>query len=218
MKLLLTYTFDSAWNKFIDIMPKYLNSHFHDIMAYCCGFVAFILVMTFKNGIKNYNRKCVEKKYSYDLYRRNPVKIEPIMNYRIRNLIIPIIGAIISVWFWGIVANLSDRIEVKEVWFFIAPLVPIAVYTMYEFLESGIVGWLLLLLITVLVFKGNYDYCCEFEEHHKICYAVRLLFVVFGILGFILQILPSWHDFKKLMRERRANKKAVRNNPDGSEN
>lgn len=203
----LGYSFDSAWETFLRIFPKYMNSHYYDFMAYCCGFAGLLFALLIKRRIKGVTRGCIEKKYSCDLLRREDVEIKPMIYYRLMNLFIPILAALVSVACFELVAFLSDRIKMQTVWVWIIPFIPIAIYTLYEFFESGILGWAVAILILVIILKRNYDYCCEFEDHHKACYAVRVIFVVFGILGIVKQFLPPYAMIKQMLKKKRKAKK-----------
>lgn len=204
------YSFDSAWEKFLQILPKYMNSHYYDIMAYCCGLAGFVVAMLLKQRIKGLHERGIREKYGYDLKNPDPKNLKPLFIYRIRNLIIPVLAAIVAECCFEVVAFLSDRIQVHTVWMWIIPFIPIAIYTIYEFFESGLLGWVAALFTIALVFRKNYDYCCEFEDHHKACYAVRVIFVVFGILGILLQLLPSMRTNRVIARKKRALRKESR--------
>lgn len=197
------YSFDSAWETFLRILPKYMNSHFYDIMAYCCGFAGFVVALLLRKRIKKFNRNCIEKKFSCDLLRRDPIEVKPLIIYRICNLFIPALAAIISIACFEVVAYLSTRIKIDTVWVWIIPFMPIAVYTLYEFWESGILGWLLSMVIILIIEKQNYDYCCEFEDHHKACYAIRVIVVTFGIIGLVKQFIPSVKDCIKFIKQKK---------------
>lgn len=197
------YSFDEAWDKFLVILPKFAKSHYYDIMTYSCGFIAFMILLIFRPTIKVYNRSHIFKKYGYDLFHRENPDFKPIMIYRLRNLIIPILAGIISMAGYATVAKYSDKIRLGSYWFFAAGLIPVAIYTIYEFLQSNIFGWIFTFGTIYIISKLNTQYCIEFEDHHKACYAVKYTMVVFGIIGIVKQFAPPLKDIITFFKNKR---------------
>lgn len=199
----VSYSFDTAWSKFLDVMPKFADSHYFDIMTYCCGFIAFMILLIFRPTIKKINRNHIMKKYGYDLFHRENPQLKPIMIYRLWNLFIPIIAGLISMTGYAMISGLSVRIHIKSYWFYVAFLIPVAIYTIYEFLQSGILGWIFTFLSIAFISANNIKYCIEFEDHHKACYAIRYTMVFFGIVGLVKQFAPPLNDLWTIIKNKR---------------
>ena len=205
------YSFDTAWDTFLRILPKYMNSHYFDIMTYSCGVIAFIFMMLFRRRIKSFSARVVYKKYDYDIYHRDNPNFKALIIYRIINLIIPVCAGIISMMGYSMISSMSDRIKIHSYWFYVAPLVPVGIYTIFEFFESGILGSIVALYVMSRISYYNTLFCEENEDHHKACYAVRLIIVTFGIIGLIKQFSPPLKSLWSAYKIRKKEKKSLPN-------
>lgn len=195
--------FDENWLKFLELIPKFANSHYHDIITYACGLTSFLILLVFRPTIKQCNRNHIMSKYNYDLFHRENPQLRPIMIYRLCNLVIPMFAGAISMTCYSLVARYSFRISMHSYWFYVAGLIPIAIYTIYEFLQSNVFGWIFTFGTIYIISKLNTQYCMEFEDHHKACYAVKYTMVVFGIIGIVKQFAPPLKDIITFFKNKR---------------
>lgn len=183
--------FDTLWEGFWRIVPKYANSHIYDIMSYVSGTVAMLITLMFKNSIKAANRKKVFTKFGYDVYDRPMLNKHAGMSYRRRNMLIALLAFIIGCLCFMLVAKLSYRIRVSTYWLPMAGLTAIAEYTFMEQFLNGWYGRLIELLIINAVSIINSYYCMNNEDHHKACLAIRTVVIVFGLAGLMGQFFFS---------------------------
>ena len=202
----ITFSLDKLWDHFIRVLPTYTDSHYNDIMVYAGGIASLLIMLLFKDRIKKFNKDMVQHKFSYNLSERKPVILKPIMVYRWCNLLIALFASLLSLFWFTFVACLSERISSHSEWIIIAPLVPIAIYTLFEMWKSGILGFVISMIVMLFIERYNYFYCIRFASHHKACYAVRLVMKVFGVMGIVFQILPPYKDVLNLIKEKRSGK------------
>lgn len=174
-------------------LPSYAYSHIYDIVVYEVGVLAAVLVCFFKDFIKKGNQKAVYKKTGIDIKaKRDPSEEadksvrKAVMSYRRRNMIVLVIAGLLSEALFQIFAMYSKRVNPVKSWSCIAFLVPVAVYFFVEVMSSW-VGRLLGIVSIIAVFQANKYYCLLTENHHKTCYAIKALMVLYGIAGIIVQ-------------------------------
>ncbi len=169
--------FDGKWAAFWAMVPKYANSHKYDMLVYACGTVALIVTFLYKNVVKKWNKGIMLKRFA-DESTDTAVKF-----YRRRNLIVALCAAMLSGLFFGIVSLLSYELRLDTFWTVIVPLVPIAEYSVIEMLRKDSAHRLLCIAILLAVVEINYIYCMVQESHHKACYAIKILMLVYGLFG-----------------------------------
>lgn len=172
---------DNMWSYFWYRVPQYMNSHMYDVMVYLCGTFALVLTLILKKYIKRYNRKLVIKRFGEECTEASD------KFYRRRNLWVALIAACLSLGLFGIVAYGSYILRLNTIWTLISPFVPIAEYTVWEMLKKGNTGRLIFAAIVLVAIEVNYLYCMANETHHKACYVIRYLMLVFGIIGVLDQ-------------------------------
>jgi uncharacterized membrane protein len=174
-------------------VPSYAYSHIYDVVVYEIGILAAVLVCFFKDPIKKANRKAVFRRTEVDIKAKRDVAEESsflvraaIMNYRRRNMVLVVIAALLSEVLFQIFAHYSPRIEPLTGWTFIALLVPVSVYYFVEVMSNWI-GRIVGVLLIIAVFYANRLYCMINENHHKTCYAIKALVIIYGVIGIIVQ-------------------------------
>jgi len=178
---------------FLHKLPSYAYSHIYDIVVYEVGVLAAVLVCFFKDFIKKGNQKAVYKKTGIDIKaKRDPVEERDIsikkavLSYRRRNMLIVVIAGLLSEALFQVFAAFSPRVNPVRSWSCIAFLVPVAVYFFVEIM-SGWLGRLLAAVSIIAIFQANRYYCMLTQNHHKTCYAIKALVVLYGIIGIIVQ-------------------------------
>ena len=174
----------------------YAYSHIYDIVVYELGMLAAVLICFIKDPIKRANRKSVYRntgidvkaKRSMEEEKSSPVK-RAVMLYRRRNMLVALLAGVLSEILYCVFAYYSPRIKGFSAWNLIAFIAPIAVYTFVEQLICHWTGPFFCVAVTVAVFYANRYYCLINENHHKACYAIKALVVIFGVLGIFLQFL-----------------------------
>lgn len=188
-------------------LPSYAYSHIYDIVVYELGILAAVLVCFFKDPIKSFNRKLVFGKTEIDVKAKRDPEEEntapvrsAVMNYRRRNMVIITIAGFISEALFQVFAVYSKRIEPVYSWSFIAFITPVAVYYFVEVMCSWI-GRIVGVVSIVAVFYANRYYCLINENHHKTCYAIKALVIIYGLLGIIVQLFYVKKYNKKVKNE-----------------
>lgn len=157
---------------FLERLPSYAMSHTYDVVAYELGLLVCVIVSMIKDPIKKFNKKKAG---------------ENIKAYRRRNLAVAAVAFALSEILFQVFAYFSPTIEALTWWTLIAGLTPIAIYTILELIMSGLIGQLICIAVIVSAFFVNRYYCAVNMNHHKICYAVKMLMIAFGMLGIVLQ-------------------------------
>lgn len=168
--------FKLLFGPFLEKLPAYAVSHTYDVVTYELGLLTCVLISLIKDPIKKVNkRKAGDNK---KVYRR-------------KNLVVAGLAFALSEILFQIFASFSPTIEPLTWWTLIAGLTPIGIYTILELIGSGLIGQLICIVVIVSAFFVNRYYCSVNMNHHKICYAVKMLMIAFGILGIVLQFFDS---------------------------
>lgn len=173
--------FDGKWAAFWAMVPKYANSHKYDMLVYACGTAALLITFLYKNVIKKRNKVITLKHFA------DECPDAAVNYYRRRNLLVALCAAMLSGLFFGIVSFLSYELRLDTFWTVIVPLVPIAEYSVIEMLRKDSAHRLLCIAILLAVVEINYIYCMARESHHKACYAIKILMLVYGLFGLLDQ-------------------------------
>ncbi len=154
-------------------LPSYFLSHMYDIVSYEIGALAAVIVCFFKDPIKN-----AFKKLACDA-----------ATYRRLNLFVALIAGIISETIYLVFAYLSPSIKVVSNWNLVVFLVPVGVYTLIEMIGSGWLGIIGTGAILAITLVGNKIYCDRFQNHHKLCYAIKMSMIIFAVIGILRQVI-----------------------------
>lgn len=168
--------FRLLFGPFLEKLPSYATSHIYDVVTYELGILVAVIVAMIKDPVKKANKRKAG---------------DDIKAYRRRNLIVALIAFILGEILFQVFAFFSPTIEAVTWWTLIAGLTPIAVYTMVEMIKSGLIGQLSFLVMIVAAFFVNRYYCSITMNHHKMCYAVKMLMIAFGVLGILLQFFNT---------------------------
>lgn len=179
-----------------EIMPKlpsYFMSHMYDIVSYEIGALAAVIICFFKDPIKNAFRKAVLKKTGIDV-KNNDIPhgmdyAKATATYRRLTLFVALIAGIVSEIIYLAFAYFSPSIKVVSGWNLVVFLVPVGVYTIIEMIGSGWLGIICTGVILAITIVGNKIYCDRFQNHHKLCYAIKLSLVIFAIIGVLKQLI-----------------------------
>ncbi len=191
-------------------LPMYAYSHIYDVVVYEIGILVAVLICFIKDPFKRLNRKGVYHKTGIDVKAKrdqeeensSPVKAA-VMMYRRRNMFIALAAGIVSEILFLIFAYYSPRIKGITWWNVIAFLTPIAVYTFAEVLTGHWTGPIICVAVTVCVAFANRYYCMINESHHKMCYVIKFMMLLFGVTGILLQFFVR-KKYNKPIKEEKA--------------
>lgn len=153
----------------LEKLPAYANSHMYDVVSYEIGLIAMIFVAFIKDPLKKLMLKWAGP--------------DNVMGYRRRNMLIALLAMIVSEVLFQIFARFSPTIEPITWWTLIVALAPVAYYTIIEQCTKHWAGRVMTLVIIVVCVVANKYYCLVNMNHHKMCYAIKMMVLVFGVAG-----------------------------------
>ena len=102
-----------------------------------------------------------------------------------------ILVSCLSFGLYSVCAISSERIGLNCIWSVIAFVAPIAYLTVIGLLRRE---WIYRVIVySAILFIGayNYIYCIINEDHHKMCYTLKIFILAFGIGGFVKNIVTD---------------------------
>jgi len=96
-----------------------------------------------------------------------------------------------SIGFYGVCAILSERLRMNSIWSFIAFVAPMAYLTVIGLLRREWIYRVIVYSSALFIGAYNYIYCIINEDHHKMCYSLKLFILAFGIGGFVKNIITE---------------------------
>ncbi len=99
-----------------------------------------------------------------------------------------ILASFMSLGVYGVCAMLSERLRMNSIWSFIAFVAPMAYLTIIGLLRREWIYRVIVYSSALFIGAYNYIYCIINEDHHKMCYSLKLFILAFGIGGFVKNI------------------------------
>ena len=108
-----------------------------------------------------------------------------------------ILASFMSLCVYGVCAMLSERLRMNSIWSFIAFVAPMAYLTIIGLLRREWIYRVIVYSSALFIGAYNYIYCIINEDHHKMCYSLKLFILAFGIGGFVKNIFGDVKRKKK---------------------
>lgn len=160
-------------------LPPYALSHIYDISVYEIGILASVITSFVKDPIKKAIKTKAYNGGNDDKYIKR------------WNLIIVLIAAGISEIMFFVFSMYSSHVSFFNSWMVVAFFVPTAVYTVIEMLDSSWLSRMAVIFVIAVTLYGNKLYCLYNENHHKVCYAFKIMVFIFAFVGILLQIFSK---------------------------
>ncbi len=92
---------------------------------------------------------------------------------------------------YGACAIMSERLRMNSIWSFIAFVAPMAYLTIIGLLRREWIYRVIVYSSALFIAAYNYIYCIINEDHHKMCYTLKVFILAFGIAGFAKNIISD---------------------------
>ncbi len=96
-----------------------------------------------------------------------------------------ILVSVLSLGFYGICSYLSFRIKMNSIWTLVAFVAPMSFLFIIKLLRGDWKRRLIVYVGIIMIFVYNVIYCHFMEDHHKTCYVIKMIVLIFGIGGYI---------------------------------
>lgn len=100
-----------------------------------------------------------------------------------------LLASFMSLGIYGICAIYSYRLRMNSIWSFIAFVAPMAYLTIIGLLRREWIYRVIVYSSALFIGAYNYIYCIINEDHHKMCYSLKLFILAFGIGGYVKNIV-----------------------------
>ena len=111
--------------------------------------------------------------------------------------IIILMASFLSLGFYIICATHSNRLLLKTNWTLVAFVAPMAYLTIIGLLRGDWINRVTVYSGALFIMAYNYIYCIINEDHHKMCYSLKWFILMFGIAGYVRNIVNSINKRKK---------------------
>ena len=102
-----------------------------------------------------------------------------------------LLASFMSLGIYGVCAILSERLRMNSIWSFIAFVAPMAYLTIIGLLRREWIYRVIVYSSALFIGAYNYIYCIINEDHHKMCYTLKLFILAFGIGGYVKNIVTD---------------------------
>lgn len=96
-----------------------------------------------------------------------------------------LLASLLSLGIYGGCAYMSERLRMNSIWSFIAFVAPVAYMTILELLRKEWIYRVIVYSSALFIAAYNYIYCIINEDHHKMCYTLKLFILAFGVGGYV---------------------------------
>ena len=111
-----------------------------------------------------------------------------------------ILTSCLSFTFYMICAINSNRLLIKTNWTLVAFVAPMAYLTIIDLLRGDWINRVTVYSGALFIAAYNYIYCIINEDHHKMCYSLKWFILMFGIAGYVRNIVNSVKKIKESKR------------------
>lgn len=109
----------------------------------------------------------------------------------------------LSFGFYSVCAINSYRISMNTNWTLVAFVAPMAYLTIIDLLRGDWINRVIVYSGALFIAAYNYIYCIINEDHHKMCYSLKWFIIVFGIAGYVRNIVNSIKKKKEVKRTKK---------------
>ena len=102
-----------------------------------------------------------------------------------------VLVSFMSLGIYGACAIMSERLRMNSIWSFIAFVAPMAYLTIIGLLRREWIYRVIVYSSALFIAAYNYIYCIINEDHHKMCYTLKVFILAFGIAGFAKNIISD---------------------------
>ena len=108
-----------------------------------------------------------------------------------------LLASLLSFGFYAVCSIYSYRLRMSSNWTLVAFVAPMAYLTVIGLLRGDWINRVIVYSMALLIAAYNYIYCIINEDHHKMCYTLKWFVLVFGITGYIRNIINTINKIKK---------------------
>lgn len=109
-----------------------------------------------------------------------------------------LMASFLSFGFYIICATHSNRLLLKTNWTLVAFVAPMAYLTIIGLLRGDWINRVTVYSGALFIMAYNYIYCIINEDHHKMCYSLKWFIILFGIGGYVRNIVNSVKKIKEV--------------------
>lgn len=111
-----------------------------------------------------------------------------------------LMASFLSFGFYSVCAINSYRLRMNTNWTLVAFVAPMAYLTIIGFLRGDWINRVTVYSGALFIAAYNYIYCIINEDHHKMCYSLKWFILLFGIAGYVRNIINSVKKIKESKR------------------
>ena len=108
-----------------------------------------------------------------------------------------LMASCLSFGFYSVCAIKSYRLLMNTNWTLVAFVAPMAYLTIIDLLRGDWINRVTVYSGALFIAAYNYIYCIINEDHHKMCYSLKWFILLFGIAGYVRNIVNSVNKRKK---------------------
>ena len=102
-----------------------------------------------------------------------------------------LMSSCLSFGFYSVCAINSYRLSMNTNWTLVAFVAPMAYLTIIDLLRGDWINRVTVYSGALFIAAYNYIYCIINEDHHKMCYSLKWFIIVFGVAGYVRNIINS---------------------------
>jgi len=114
-----------------------------------------------------------------------------------------LMASCLSFGFYSVCAINSYRLSMNTNWTLVAFVAPMAYLTIIDLLRGDWINRVTVYSGALFIAAYNYIYCIINEDHHKMCYSLKWFIIVFGIAGYVRNIVNSIKKKKEVKRTKK---------------